>query len=417
MTTDDDDDSQAGVGDETSHDARKPTERQRLLGEWAERFYNLDLETQDAWTQTHLETNEWAGIFVQGIYLEPIAGAVMPTDPAFVTFQNYNEAIRRQLNRAANFHRGSTLDEIEDYDGESRCLLDGVIPANEISVIYGAPKDGKSAWAHKLAICVASDDLKFDGESIPHGRVLFITLDPGARKKQVKARMMQIYDRLNIKPGKNLILVDDPLILDSIDSVASLLQNNPGEFVLVVIDPFYQALSGDPSQAGLIRPAMDGLKEIAVQTGAAVLVLHHDSRGGELFGSQFIKAGIDALAHIARKEDCVTLDVIWLKNGEWRETPLIYTLEGPYLNRGIQVLDAAGRTSPTIDAVHRADMLALIPTKNTPLRDARKLIDHLLIGESRTKDKQWERARSAWIKSGALQQHNGLIRRVVESAP
>lgn len=416
---------------ETTRNDPFDNEREKLLREWVNRFrefgpdgYNEVTHAAAAWMATHvcdvveLPDPPCVGTESCRIFLRPIRGSKFSTrDKVFERFARFSESIRLRIKKIDLQHSGSTLDEIGD-DGRPAFFLAGTLPTGAISLAYGKPKHGKSAWAHKLAVCVAAG-LDFDGERVPHGRVLLITLDPGARKRNVKPRLMEIRDRLGAKVGRNLIIVDDAVILNDPASVESLLRKNPGEFVLVIVDPLYKAVRGELTQQSVMEAASEGMKMIAVETGAAVLILHHEGRGDSThaYGSIFLDAAIDSAMHIVRKDDrvTVTVDPILIKNGAPREAPFVYRLEGPYLE-SLTAPRAPGKTvaSPAVvaDAPHR-EMLALIPTVATPIRKARALIEHLLSGEPDARRKQWERDRAAWADVGLIVQGNGMIRRVM----
>jgi hypothetical protein len=437
--SDSDDNYESQQGDDYNNDRDKLTqsdngfddEREKLLREWVDRFkefepdeYNEVTRAAAAWMATHvcdvveLPNPPCAGTESCRIFLRPIAGCRFSTsDRKFERFARFSESVRLRIKQIDLQHSGSTLDEIGD-DGRPPFFLAGTIPTSAISLAYGKPKHGKSAWAHKLAVCVAAG-LDFDGERVPHGRVLLITLDPGARKRNVKPRLMEICDRLGAKVGRNLVIVDDAVILNDPPSVESLLRKNPGEFVLVIVDPLYKAVRGELTQQSVMEAASEGMKMVAVETGAAVLILHHEGRGDSThaYGSIFLDAAIDSAMHVVRKDDrvTVTVDPILIKNGAPREAPFVYRLEGPYLEN-LTAPRAPGKTvaAPAVvaDAPHR-EMLALIPTGATPIRKARELIEHLLSGEPDARRKQWERVRAAWADAGLIVQGNGMIRRVV----
>jgi hypothetical protein len=404
------------------------SKREKQLREWVDRFAEICNQLDDygdddnnnpdptdvairQWKATHvLEEVELPCLTFRGtetceVYLVPKPGCVFTTtDKAFERFARYSNFVLRQLQRTEGAHRGYTLDEIED-DGEDRYLLDGVIPAGELTVIYGAPKHGKSAWAQKLSVCVITDNLDFDGLPVEHGRVLFVTLDPGARRKQVKRRIREICNRLgapDVLGNKKLVIVDDVVCLDDKESVDHFLQRNPGKFALIVIDPLYKAMtSGDPSIAGAMVAATEGMKTIIGATGGALLIVHHATKSnGEMYGSVFLKAALDAQLFVERAKDTVTVTVEVVKNGEPPDKPFVYRLEKEYLSAEPPVDHDDPPGYPNEPAnVTRPDMLELIPTERTLIAKVRPLIDHLLRAPTRkSKEKEWARVRAAWVR-------------------
>ena len=376
-----------------------------LLQTWRARFTELPSAVQTAWqAYHHLDL----GDEFDGVYLTPRDGADIDDqnadkvvvglhDAAFAEFRAFNEGVRRAikaiddklehlLNPPADAfvpHRGYTLEEIKDED--EHYVLADVIPEG-LSVLYGAPKVGKSSWAQKLSACVASDDARFDGAEVAHGRVLYISCDTGARNGAVKRRLNEILTRLELATNTNLVVVDDPVILNDPASVASLLEQNPGSFTLVVIDPLYQCASGSLVQDGVMMEVIKGLSAIQRTTGAAVLLIHHEPRNSQhLFGSMLLDAALDAQIHVERDENTVTVKVELLKNGEAPTRPLVYEFEGAYLAPATATA-AGGKggavKAPTTESRY-SEILTLLT--DTPIREteARKRVEHLLPGRIR----------------------------------
>ena len=349
-------------------------------------------------------------------------------DPAFGKFQRLNEGVQqaikkldddleRLLNPPADAyvpHRGYTLDEIEDED--ERYVLANVIPEG-LAVMYGAPKAGKSSWAQKFSACVSSDAVPFDGAEIAHGRVLYISCDPGARKGAVKRRMKEIFARLELPGNRNVVIVEDPVILNDPKSIASLLERNPGKYTLVVIDPLYQCVTGSLLQDAVMMEAIKGLATISRGTGAAILLIHHEPRGSaHLFGSMLLDAALDAQIHVDRGKDVVTVKVELLKNGEPPKRPFTYQFEGAYLTPTTATPRAkpAAPEQPSADNKRYSEILARLP--DTPIREteARKLVEDLLPGEKpATRRKQWQRALEAMVDTGQVTRRGGLIQRTI----
>jgi hypothetical protein len=145
----------------------------------------------------------------------------------------------------------------------------------------------------------------------------------------VKRRMIEILEELDQRANRDVIIVEDPVILNEPTSVQSLLKQNPGEFRLVVVDPFYQAVSGSLLQDAVVMASIKGLATISRATGAAVLLIHHEPRGStHLFGSMLLDAALDSQVHVKRQQDIVTVKVKLLKNGKPPERPFTYQMQG-----------------------------------------------------------------------------------------
>jgi hypothetical protein len=416
---DDDEDGPALVPDDfTSFGERPPVPagddpRCMLLGEWCSKFRSLPYAFQEAWSASHIEGNaEWCGTFLDVPVLEPREGVtvqpVIAKHPAYLEFAAYTGTLRKTLARLGTKHSSSALDDIDDTEAEY--VVPGMVPAGAgaLTIIYAAPKSGKSALAHKLAVAVASDNLTFDGLPVMHGRVLYVTADPGARKRQVKSRFLRVMERLSVSSNGRIRLVDDPVTLNDPASVENLLKQNPGEFALVVIDPLYRCIAGSPAQDVNMSAAVAGLIRIGAQTGAAVVALHHETRNdAHLFGSVFLDAALDSQVHVVRNGDNVRATVELLKNDAAPERPFTYKLEGAFL----AAVESAGKHGAP-PAVH-PKMLARLPVTARPVKGSQALVEDLMPDhlEKDGRETLWRRLREKWEAAGLIEVENGTIRR------
>jgi hypothetical protein len=429
--------------DEKSHSENAfDDEREKLLREWVDRFAAITqfdvwagtsgdgfddndpvVRAYRQWLATH-EREEVAlpspggGTEICEIYLKLKPGCTFSTeDKTFARFARFSETARLRVKQFDEQYRGWTLDEIEDDTGPEY-LLANTIPIGAITGVYGQAKHRKSGWVHKIACCVGTLGMDFDGEPVTHGRILYVSVDPGANRKKVKPRIKEICERMGANPYSNFIVVDTELCLDKPESVAALLARNPGRFALVVIDSFYMAVSQGSSlaQDTVMIPATRGLQNIADVTGAAVVVVHHEGRGGlgHPFGSAYFKAALSSLVHVVlnEKTEKMTATVEFMKNGTKRETPFAYQLDGLHLESSAPRAPRNSVAPSIVPDVPHADMLGPIPTTATAIREARRAIEHMLSGSADAKRKQWERVRADWAAAGLIVQRNGTIRRV-----
>ena len=397
------------------------SDREKLLCEWWSRWKEVrdDDETTEQWQATHIEeivalpAYPFVGTNNCAIYMEPKPGTVFETDdPAWKRFAQFSDRLLLKLKRGIGQHTGIALPDIEEVD--PTYVLDNIIAKGDTVLVYGGEKEGKSTWAHKLAICIAST-LPFDNIPIMHGRVLYVTLDPGARQVQVKRRMAKICTQLGITQPENLIVVQETTFLDDPLSVESLLRYNPGSFVLVIIDPLYRALTGgDPSSPKAINEAIESVIRIIEQTGAAVMILNHDTKAGGMYGSKFLGAAADCKIFVKRnfKTNVVTVEVELVKNGEPPDEPFKYQLKQECLS--LIDRDKTKRRDDEPANVTRTDMLALIPFEWTATNKVRELIEHMLSGEPKAREKEWYRIRENWEahKPPQIEQQTRKMRRI-----
>ena len=411
--------------------------KRQLLQTWRAQFNDLPDAVQTAWQAYHSEKCIEFDTGLGLVFLTPHETAQVDAgnadrvarglrDPALAKFQQFNEGVRRAIEKldaaldsvlspsadAYVPHKGSTLDEIKDED--PKWIKPNVIPEG-LSVMYGAPKEGKSLWAQKLSACVAAG-LPFDDVEVAHGRVLYVTVDPGARKPEFKRHQNVIHERLDIPHNENLIVADDPVILNDPISVDAFLEQHPGRFGLVVIDPLYQCMSGSAAQDLAIMDVGKGLLTIMRKTGAAILLIHHEPRNSQhLFGSVFLAAMLDAQIHVERDADIVTVKVELLKNGELPKRPFVYRIEDKFYLAPItpDATPNATRTPPpSADGSRYSAILALLPTTFIREIEARRLVEHLLPGRTPAANRQqWSRFLKAMEKAGEIIRRDGIVKR------
>jgi hypothetical protein len=446
---DDDLESQESFTDDDSGDEtpQQTTERDKVLSAWHAKDSDLcctalwcshhgahedgtgGASLYEIWERTHKRMDVVIGGRERELYIELKEG-IQPrldrifTHPAFAPFkadfdahQKAADDLLRKLARLDSQRRGVSFDAIKKSD-RPRFLLPSIIPASGITFAYGPVGHGKSAFWHRLALTVASEDALFDGLPVIHGRVLYLSLDPGGDAETVKfERMLPICERFKIKqPGPDRLIIVDSVgtHLDRDEKVSELLAKNPGPFAMLVVDSLYRALSGgDPVQPSQVNPAIDGMMRIAEETGATVCISAHPRRNDDkhLLGTIFQDAGASAIWRVARdrKTDRVTMDCEKMKNADEPDKARIYKLEKSCL---VSMNDVADLLPPT-ETVTRSDMLALVPTEPTPIRDALKLVEHLLRNPpGRAREQEWLRIRNAWEKAGVVKQADGKIWRL-----
>jgi len=398
-----------------------------LLGEWVTKFYALPADDQEQWKDNHLEQAEWAGNMARLVYLEPINGADIPEHLA--EFESYTEGVRRIIAKSDKRLKARGLDEEE---GDAVYLVPRMIPADGPTLFHGHRKSGKSSLAHKLSVCITCD-LDFDGVPLPHGgRVLYVSADAGARRRDVAMRVKQICARLGVPmpTGDRLQVLDSPVNLTDAEEVAKFLADNPGPWALVVIDPFFRCVGDrDLAQATTATMAENGYTQIAEEFGAPVLIIHHDTKDGKAsYGSTFIEAaGVAAVQFVRhskpdayRDGDRVTATVQWLKNDSTPADAFEYWIEGAYLATKAE-RGAAGESAhkpiapPAPD--ERPDMLARLPTTARAVKGSIDLVDDLMParlskGKGGGRETLWRRLREQWEAAGRIVQEHGTIRRV-----
>jgi RecA-family ATPase len=174
-------------------------------------------------------------------------------------------------------------------------LVEGVLPLGKPIIVASPPGVGKSYLALKLAVEVASapSHLKaaafcFGGQVKAHGRVVIVSAEDDHEElhRRLEALTDTMPDKLHVvslpDTGHFSFLHGDPRIgmsatpqwADLKTQIAAL-----GDVRLVVFDTLQALSSGDLNAAEIAQMVMNELTEVANSTSAAVIALHHLTKG------------------------------------------------------------------------------------------------------------------------------------------
>jgi hypothetical protein len=217
--------------------------------------------------------------------------------------------IRRQVskpltNRNTNAHPYEWLGDPTVVERKDE-IIAGVFGASEVVVLHADTKVGKTQFATDLSFKIATGDEWF-GRKVKHGKVLYLAIEKGRVTKKRFRALQRLHG--NIRPP--VAISTTPFGLSDrtqVDGVIAAAQQMADELpvVLIVVDTLNRATAGiDENSAGLMGQVFNSLTRIAEETGAAILVLHHNVKGGSgLRGSTVIAASADVVISLDRLKD------------------------------------------------------------------------------------------------------------------
>jgi hypothetical protein len=206
-------------------------------------------------------------------------------------------------------------------------VVKGLVPAKSLVILYGPSAAGKTFLAIHLAFCIALGK-RFFGRRIRQGCVLYIALEGqgGFAKRIVAAR--NEYGN----PGRSFAQLKKSIVLArnkaNNTDIASIIE--AGKYValeagcplaLIIVDTYARAVAGDDEkEAACFAAVAKHANDIANQTGATVMLLHHpgkDAAKGPR-GSSAITPGADAVIVIERDSKASTrrVELEKVKDGE-----------------------------------------------------------------------------------------------------
>jgi hypothetical protein len=198
-------------------------------------------------------------------------------------------------------------------------LVEGIIPAEGVTLLCSKPKFGKSWLAYDLCIGCTMNRIIL-GEILPaQGDVLYLALEDSRRRLQ---RRMSKLLPAGIPWPTNLTLKTEWRRLhegglDDVRAWHAHSKSNGGKPILVVIDVLAKVRkpTGNKQLYEADYEALAGLTQLAGDLGVAIVVVHHtrkmasDDLMETVSGSFGISGAVDTILVLANKASGAVLDV------------------------------------------------------------------------------------------------------------
>jgi hypothetical protein len=187
-------------------------------------------------------------------------------------------------------------------------LVEDLLPARSICVLYGPPESAKTFFTLGLALSVASGR-RFFGRPVHQGTTIYVAAEGSAGlpvRVEAWKHSHEFFGKAGVQfltePVHLLEAGDVGTFLASIDT----LDKPP---VLIVFDTLHWCMAGgDENSAKDMGIAMNALGQIRHSTGATILVIHHPRIDGERErGSGSLRGDSDAMLALKREGDRVTV--------------------------------------------------------------------------------------------------------------
>ena len=202
---------------------------------------------------------------------------------------------------------------LRDLDGfafpAAEWLVDGLVPAGALVLLVGRPKVGKSLLGVDLSASIALGE-SFLGRATRQGPVCYVPAEDA---------LPLFRDRLwaRLGPERDAPLVVVPvdgslpqrLRLDDATSFAALAGTVAGHRPrLLVLDPLVELHRRDENSADEMSALLRPLRQLAHETGTAVLLIHHANKHAAdpslaVRGSSAIAGSVDVVVTLRTKSD------------------------------------------------------------------------------------------------------------------
>jgi hypothetical protein len=186
-------------------------------------------------------------------------------------------------------------------------IVEGVFPEASVSVIFGEPGSKKTYSMLDSGVCVAlgQDWLDFHTSQAP---VLFIDEESGVQRinKRLKAIMQAHNATKDLKFAYVVLEGFDLQTPRDRKKLHNLVLDTKAGFV--ILDALADFLPGDENSVKDVLPGLRGLRYIANDTKAAMVLIHHAGKSGKYRGSSCIKGAVDLMLEVQSRPGSPNID-------------------------------------------------------------------------------------------------------------
>lgn len=196
-------------------------------------------------------------------------------------------------------------------------LIDGLVPAQSFSVLYGASGLGKSFLALDWGLCVATE-LAWYGRATKKGAVLYVAAEgTGGLHRRVnawqQARSCDDVTGIHFLPQPVNLL--DPDDVGRLQRTIQGLQEPPST---IIYDTMARSMvGGDENSSRDVGRFIDNVDKLRKPIDASALVVHHTGKSGEdERGSSALRGAADMMAALRENGSSLRLECDKAKDAE-----------------------------------------------------------------------------------------------------
>jgi hypothetical protein len=229
-----------------------------------------------------------------------------------------------EASAAMPLFRTLSLDDLENLP-DPEWIVDGVVPADAMVTVFGAPGSTKSFWALDIACSIASG-APFGEANVRKGKVIYC-VGEGLRGMKWRIEAWKLaHPEADIEAlNENLIILPRAVML--LDKTESAMLLNTAEAVheesplrAFVIDTWARSLTGgDENSAQDVGVAINICETVRAKTNASPIIIHHTGADGTRErGSTALRGATDTTIQMAHDESAgiVTVTCKKMKDGE-----------------------------------------------------------------------------------------------------
>lgn len=191
-------------------------------------------------------------------------------------------------------------------------LIDGLIPASSLGVIFGEPGGGKSFVAVDMAASVSTGTAWQGIDTGEPGLVVYIAAEGGGGLRFRKRAWEQTHGirapLLRIQP-RAVTMDDERQVADFSDALSELARREGVPLKMVVVDTLNRTMAGEENSNTDMAAYVRGCERLQHDHGCGIAIIHHSGkdvdRGAR--GASALKAATDFEIAIAKAGHHVTV--------------------------------------------------------------------------------------------------------------
>jgi hypothetical protein len=193
---------------------------------------------------------------------------------------------------------------------QARWLVENVLPANAVTVIFGKSNSFKSFLAIDLACSVATGR-PWHGRSVAKGKVLYIATEGAAAVARKRIPAWMAYHQIPVAERDNIYLMRDVPVLNDADDVrrlAETIKTKIGSIILIVVDVLVGTLRGSERDDQAVGEWVRGVQQLIEELGCAQLHVTHspDADEDRMRGHTHLRGSMDTRIIVTGNKDSKT---------------------------------------------------------------------------------------------------------------
>lgn len=211
-----------------------------------------------------------------------------------------------------------TGDDLLKPPAEGKPLIDGILWENDVVMMLGSEKAGKSILAMQMAFSLTSGEPFLDKYNVL-AKTPIAYFQTEGKRSDFELRIIRMANAAEIDTGlyhhfyKKFLPLDDPNTITRLNGIFGELNPPPK---VIFVDSLYTSMTGDLIDNTAVRRLMASLSPLLEKWGLALVFIHHESkefrdqnhhavdRGDQgSYGSVFLRAWVDHILYLKREKD------------------------------------------------------------------------------------------------------------------